>query len=249
LHVPLATRLAAAGIHLLIEKPLSTSLDGIEDLVRNVAQQNIVAAVAYVHRANPNLAAARQAIQSGRFGRPVQLTSVTGANFPFYRPAYRDTYYRDRAHGGGAIQDALTHLINAGQWLIGPVERVLADAAHQVIPGVEVEDTVHVLARQQGIPAATGMVDIKSFLLAHGVSDVAGWQLTVGAAISADGHTLAGTGFSPAGRSEAWVATIPEPATFVLALCGAIAGAILLSRRNANRGQVPDQTANGRAPL
>lgn len=153
LHVALATRLATAGVHLLVEKPLSTSLDGVGVLTRTVAQQNIVAAVAYVHRANPNLAAARQAIQSGRFGRPVQLTSVSGQNFPTYRPAYRDTYYRDRAHGGGAIQDALTHLINAGEWLIGPVDRVLADAAHQVIPGVEVEDTVHLLARQQGIPA------------------------------------------------------------------------------------------------
>lgn len=88
--------------------------------------------------------------------------------------------------------------------------------------------------------AATGMVDIKSLLLAHGVTGVAGWQLTVGAAISADGHTLAGTAFSPAGRSEAWVATIPEPASAVLAMYGAIAGAMWLWRRNANRGQVAE---------
>ena len=153
LHVPMATRLAKAGVHVLIEKPLGISLDGVDELQHAVAQQSIVAAVAYVHRANPNLVAARQAIQSGRFGRPVQLVAVAGQNFPFYRPAYRDTYYRDRAMGGGAIQDALTHLINAGEWLIGPVDRLLADAAHQLVPGVDVEDTVHVIARQQGVPA------------------------------------------------------------------------------------------------
>jgi uncharacterized membrane protein len=70
--------------------------------------------------------------------------------------------------------------------------------------------------------ACTGLVDIKSLLLAHGVSAVAGWQLAVGAAISADGRTIAGTGYSPAGLSEAWVATIPEPTTAVLAMCAAI---------------------------
>ena len=154
LHVPMATRLAQAGIHVLIEKPLSTSLEGIDVLEQTVAERNVVAAVAYVHRANPNLAAARKAIRSGRFGDPVQLVAVTGQNFPFYRPAYRDTYYRDRASGGGAIQDALTHLINASEWLVGPIHRVLADAAHQVIPDVEVEDTVHVIARHQEIPAS-----------------------------------------------------------------------------------------------
>jgi predicted dehydrogenase len=153
LHVSMAIRLAQAGVHVLIEKPLSTSLDGIDALLQTVEQTHVVAAVAYVHRANPALAAAHAAIHSGRFGMPVQLVVVSGQNFPFYRPAYRDTYYRDRASGGGAIQDALTHLINAGEWLIGPVDRVMADAAHQVLPDVEVEDTVHVIARQQGVLA------------------------------------------------------------------------------------------------
>ena len=153
LHVAMATRLAQEGVHVLIEKPLGTSLDGVDVLQQLVDRQESVAAVGYVLRANPILSAAHEAIQSRRFGKPVQLVAVSGQHFPFYRPAYRDTYYRDRASGGGAIQDALTHQINAGEWLIGPVDRVLADAAHQVVPDVEVEDTVHVIARQQGIPA------------------------------------------------------------------------------------------------
>ena len=42
-------------------------------------------------------------------------------------------------------------LDQCGRVVVGPVDRVLADAAHQVLPDVEVEDTVHVIARQQGI--------------------------------------------------------------------------------------------------
>ena len=147
LHVPMACTLASAGTHLLIEKPLSTNLGGIDRLAKILKKKQLVAAVAYVHRAQPSLAAMRQAIRENRFGRPAEMVVVAGQHFPTYRPAYRDIYYRDRAAGGGAIQDALTHLINAGEWLLGPIHRIVADAAHQVLDGVAVEDTVHVCAR------------------------------------------------------------------------------------------------------
>jgi predicted dehydrogenase len=147
LHIEMAAQLAEAGIHLLIEKPLATSEAGVERLLALVRERQLVAGVAYVYRSHPVLADMRQTILSGEFGPPVQLVVVAGQPFPTYRPAYREIYYRDRATGGGAIQDALTHLLNAGEWLVGPVTRLVADAAHQVLPGVEVEDTVHILTR------------------------------------------------------------------------------------------------------
>ncbi|MBN1675459.1 MAG: Gfo/Idh/MocA family oxidoreductase [Kiritimatiellae bacterium] len=146
-HVPIARRLAGRGIHLLIEKPLSTSTDGIAELTETVEQGGLHAGVAYVYRAHPGLAAMRRALQAGRFGEPVQVVVNCGQNFPFFRPAYREIYYTDRAKGGGAIQDALTHMVNASEWLVGPVERLTADADHMVLEGVTVEDTVHVLTR------------------------------------------------------------------------------------------------------
>jgi predicted dehydrogenase len=153
-HIPLAIETAKRGLHLLIEKPLSTSTDGVSDLAHVCAQQGNIAAVAYVMRCHPALAAAREAVLSGRFGRPLQVVVVSGQNFPFYRPAYRDTYYSQRSSGGGAIQDALTHFINAVEWIAGPTTCVLADAAHLAIPDVAVEDTVHVLARHGDVLAA-----------------------------------------------------------------------------------------------
>jgi predicted dehydrogenase len=146
-HLEIAVRMAEAGIHLLIEKPLSTSTDGVDLLTRAVRQRGLVVGVAYVLRCYPALAAMREAVLSGRFGKPVEIVAVCGQHFPTYRPAYRDTYYVDRATGGGAIQDALTHVLNAGEWIVGPIERLVADAAHRVLEGVTVEDTVHVLTR------------------------------------------------------------------------------------------------------
>ncbi len=71
------------------KKPLSTSLDGIDGLETAIRERNLRAAVAYVLRHEPALAAMREALCQGRFGKPVQLVAACGSTFPPYRPAYR----------------------------------------------------------------------------------------------------------------------------------------------------------------
>ncbi|MCC6507717.1 MAG: Gfo/Idh/MocA family oxidoreductase [Pirellulaceae bacterium] len=164
-HIELATQLAEARVHLLIEKPLSTSTDGIVRLAKIVDDHKLTAAVAYVLRGYPLIAALREKLHSGQFGSPVEIVVTCGQNFPTYRPAYRDTYYRHHATGGGAIQDALTHTLNAGEWLVGPIERLVADAAHQLLDGVDVEDTTHVLTRHRPIGGLPGKSILGSFSL------------------------------------------------------------------------------------
>jgi predicted dehydrogenase len=151
LHIPMAQKAVDQGASVLIEKPLSTSMDGIDTLIQKVMDHDVTAGVAYVYRSHPALQAMRQSIVAGRFGRPLTIVTQSGQHFPFYRPGYRDTYYRKRQTGGGAVQDALTHLINAGEWLVGPVERLVADIDHQVLSGVDVEDTAHVLTRHRSV--------------------------------------------------------------------------------------------------
>jgi predicted dehydrogenase len=133
---------------------LAVDLDGIDELAEASRRKRRTVAVAYVYRSHPVLSDMQQAIASGRLGRPVELVAVCGQHFPLYRPAFRTTYYTRHETGGGAIQDALTHIINVGQWLVGPIDRVTADAARCVLDGVEVEDTVHVLARHRHVLAS-----------------------------------------------------------------------------------------------
>lgn len=147
LHIPIAAQLLAAPMHVLIEKPLSTTLDGIEAFQAALARSQRIAAVAYVYRAYPALADMHRAISGGEFGTPVQVVATCGQSFATYRPAYAKTYYASRDAGGGAVQDALTHVINAAEWLVGPVTRLVADMEHLLIPDVTVEDTVHVITR------------------------------------------------------------------------------------------------------
>jgi predicted dehydrogenase len=146
-HIPMALEFAKRNIPILIEKPLSTKLDGIPELVHLIEANGLPVSVAYVLRQHPALIAMKQALASNTYGRAVQVVMTGGQHFPFYRPAYRETYYTRRETGGGAIQDALTHAMNAAEWLVGPVTELVADAEHCVLDGVEVEDTVHVLTR------------------------------------------------------------------------------------------------------
>jgi len=148
LHIAMAQQVVAAGLDVFIEKPLSTNLTGISELQNTLKEKQRKAAIAYVYRAHPALAAMKADLDSGRYGKPVELVVVSGQNFPTYRPAYREIYYKSRETGGGAVQDALTHSMNAGEYLVGPVNALVADYSHQVLEGVEVEDTVHVITRQ-----------------------------------------------------------------------------------------------------
>ncbi len=147
-HIPIACRLADAGMHLLIEKPLSLSLDGVDRLQEVVSARELTAGVAYCWRFHPLLEQPHRFLEVASWGRPLEIVFQSGQDFPFYRPAYRDIYYNSRATGGGAIQDAITHALNSGEWFVGPIQRVGADAKHQRLEGVTVEDTVHVMTRQ-----------------------------------------------------------------------------------------------------
>ena len=155
LHIPMATSVLRHGMHVLIEKPLSQSLDGLGQLHEAQARSGRQVAVAYVYHGFPVLAQARDFLRRGEIGPIRHVVSTSGQFFPKGRPAhalhYAQTYYRDRKTGGGAIQDALTHLANWVESVVGPTDSVFCDCAHQVLAGVTVEDTVNLSARHGDI--------------------------------------------------------------------------------------------------
>ena len=154
-HIPIARTCLAAGLSVLIEKPLSVSLDGLGALAAEMETSGRVVRVAYTHRSIPTMRATREIIQSGRLGTIRHVTVVSGQNFPAARPAYASTYYAQRSTGGGCIQDALTHILHAVEWIVAPIETVYCDAHHQALETTEVEDTVNLIAQLSGgIPAS-----------------------------------------------------------------------------------------------
>ena len=147
LHVPMAQEAVAAGCNVLIEKPLSFSTDGCETLIAAARASDRVIGVAYVWRMHPALRKAKEILSAGLLGQPLHVLAVFGQDFAALRPGYLQTYYTSHEQGGGAVQDGLTHVANAIEMLIGPTTSVCCEADHLAIPGVEVEDTVGVVAR------------------------------------------------------------------------------------------------------
>lgn len=152
-HIPMGRQLAEAGIHIMMEKPLSLSLDGVEEFEKLTEENKTVVAIGYTHRAHPAMIGLKARLDSGKFGRPLELRVDLGQPFAVLRPAYSKVYFADRKMGGGAIQDMATHFYSIGDWLLGPINRIVTHAKHMALPGVEVEDTVHSLADHGGIMA------------------------------------------------------------------------------------------------
>ena len=156
-HIGIARTAIQQGCAVLIEKPLSVGFDGIDDLKSEAARAKKFVGVAYVHHFIPGIQRAREFLSKGTLGKPLQVNVVAGQHFPTYRPAYREIYYNKHETGGGAIQDALTHLVNAVEWLVAPTNKVFCEAAHQFLEGVVVEDTVSVTARNADVVVSYGM--------------------------------------------------------------------------------------------
>jgi predicted dehydrogenase len=150
-HLDIALAGLRQGAGLLIEKPLGTSLEKVPVVRDEIVRSGRFTGVAYVYHCMPWIEGARDVLAGGELGRPLHVSVVTGQHFPTFRPAYREIYYTRHETGGGAIQDALTHLANAVEWLIGPTTRLFCDAGHQSLEGVMVEDTVNVAARNGGV--------------------------------------------------------------------------------------------------
>ncbi|HRE83851.1 MAG TPA: Gfo/Idh/MocA family oxidoreductase [Opitutaceae bacterium] len=150
-HIPMAIEALASGSHVLIEKPLSVSLEDVDSLLATRDRMQKKAAVAYILHSYPIMNQVRDFLRQGELGPVLQVTTMAGQHFPTCRPAhavhYAKTYYRDRKMGGGAIQDALTHTANWIESVVGPTDSVLCDCDHQALPEVSAEDTVHISTR------------------------------------------------------------------------------------------------------
>ncbi len=148
-HVSIATEVLQSGRHCLIEKPLALSLEGMDELTAAHHASGRACLIAYVQHSRAEARGVKAFLATGKFGRVRAATVVGGQHFPTFRPAYREIYYNNHAQGGGAIQDALTHMVNLVEWIMGPTVSLMCEADHQVLEGVEVEDTVSVIARNQ----------------------------------------------------------------------------------------------------
>jgi predicted dehydrogenase len=147
-HLAAARACAEAGCDLLIEKPLSASLEGVADLSAAIARHGVGAAVAYQLRFHPAIARLRALARGGTLGRLTVVRAEFGQYLPDWRPSrdYRDTYTANASQGGGILLDA-SHEIDYVQWIAGDISGVSARAERLSDLTLDVEDTAALLLR------------------------------------------------------------------------------------------------------
>ena len=146
LHVPIATEVARAGCHLFIEKPLSHSVDGIDELVRLVKERGLVSFVAFNFRFHPGLQLINSLIDEGRIGRVLSIDAQVGQYLPDWHPRedYRFAYSAQSKLGGGVILD-LIHELDYVRWLVGEVSQLSCFASHVSDLEIETDDLAEIL--------------------------------------------------------------------------------------------------------
>jgi predicted dehydrogenase len=123
LHREIVEELAAAGKHVLCEKPLAPTTEDARAMVAAVDASGVVARVGYTFRRTPGIAAVKEQIESGRLGRPLYINGQYWTNYGSDRDAPVTWRYRGLP-GSGALADLGSHLTDTAEFLLGRVESI-----------------------------------------------------------------------------------------------------------------------------
>jgi predicted dehydrogenase len=134
-HEPAGLRLAEAGVHTLMEKPLAEDTDAARRLVDAFEQADLVGCVGHIERYNPSLQSLRARLEADELGAIFQIATRRQGPFP------------NRIRDVGVVKDLATHDIDLTAWVAGtPFASISARTAYKT--GRQHEDLV----------AATGLL-------------------------------------------------------------------------------------------
>lgn len=144
-HIDDALEALSARCHVLVEKPLSDRLDGLDELRAAAARAPGVVGVAHCFRFHAVLQRVRTELTAGRIGRPLSASVWCGQHLADWRPGrdYRETYSARRDQGGGVLLD-LVHELDYCDWIFGPMKTLTADVQNTGALGIDVEDVADV---------------------------------------------------------------------------------------------------------
>jgi len=145
LHAEVGIRAAAAGKHLVVEKPIDVSLEAADRLISAARAAGVVMTVISQHRFDRGLIELRRLLDAGRLGRLV----LGEASTKWYRSqayydsaAWRGTWALD----GGSLMNQGIHYADLLLWSMGPVAEVTALFSTETHK-IEVEDTALAVLR------------------------------------------------------------------------------------------------------
>lgn len=140
-HLSVARALADAGAHLLIEKPISDSVDGVQDLITLCALRDRQLQVGYNLRFLKSLEHFRKEISNGTIGAVHAVHCEIGQYLPDWRPNldYRRSVSARAELGGGVLLE-LSHEFDMLRWVFGEIDWLGGWIGRQSHLEINVED-------------------------------------------------------------------------------------------------------------
>ncbi|MBI5841138.1 MAG: Gfo/Idh/MocA family oxidoreductase [Chloroflexi bacterium] len=145
LHLDVAIPAAEAGCHILLEKPVSHSLERLDFLQKAAAKSGSRILVGFQFRYHPTLNKARELIQQGVLGKILTVHAHWGEYLPQWHPweDYRQSYAA-RADLGGGVIGTLTHALDYLRFMIGDVQELWSFNGHVSPLEMDVEDVAEI---------------------------------------------------------------------------------------------------------
>jgi len=153
-HLDVAIPAAQAGCHILLEKPVSHSLERLDILQKAAQKSGSRILVGFQFRYHPTLNKARELIQSNTLGKILTVHAHWGEYLPQWHPweDYRRSYAA-RADLGGGVIVTLTHPLDYLRYLIDEIESLWSFNGHISPLEIDVEDVAEI-----GLNFANGAV-------------------------------------------------------------------------------------------
>lgn len=126
-HIPTAKIFAKKGIHLFIEKPLSSSLKDIDDLSSIIKSKKLITMVGCNLRFHKAIISIKELIDKGQIGRILSVKAENGSFLPDWHPweNYSQSYTAQKKLGGGVVLTNI-HEVDYLYWFFGMPKEVFS---------------------------------------------------------------------------------------------------------------------------
>jgi predicted dehydrogenase len=169
MHEPVGTYCADRGLHLLVEKPISHSIESAEKLIDSANRNRVKLLIAHHRRFNPMVVATRDMVRNGELGDIVGISVL----WCMYKPTeYFVAGPWRKEKGGGPILINTIHEVDNLRYIYGEIARVYAEVSNKT-RGFQVEDTVSVSLRFSDGTLA-------SILMSDAAPSLWGYECTMG---------------------------------------------------------------------
>ena len=144
LHLDIAIPAAQAGCHILMEKPISHSLQGVDALISALQHGGGQCLVGFQFRFHPGLRLVKDWLEAGLIGEPLSARAAWGEYLPGWHPWEDYTQgYAARPDLGGGVVLTLSHPLDYLRWLLGEVRDLWAYTSNRGL-GMPVEDSAEI---------------------------------------------------------------------------------------------------------